>query len=81
MLLIVADDLRPTLGCYGDKLAITPNIDQLASKSVVFHNAFVQVCALFRLFSQFLIFYLHPILVFSHIRKLNLYICHYAHRC
>lgn len=47
VLLIVADDLRPSLGCFGDKVVKSPNIDQLASKSNVFHNAFVQqaVCA------------------------------------
>uniref|UniRef100_A0A3P9I2L1 Iduronate 2-sulfatase n=1 Tax=Oryzias latipes TaxID=8090 RepID=A0A3P9I2L1_ORYLA len=44
---IVADDLRTSLGCYGDSLVKTPNIDQLASKSLVFLNAFSQqaVCA------------------------------------
>ncbi|NWQ81331.1 IDS sulfatase, partial [Columbina picui] len=47
VLLIVVDDLRPVLGCYGDKLVKSPNIDQLASQSVVFSNAFAQqaVCA------------------------------------
>ncbi|RXM94905.1 Iduronate 2-sulfatase [Acipenser ruthenus] len=47
VLLIVADDLRPSLGCFGDTVVKSPNIDQLASKSNVFHNAFVQqaVCA------------------------------------
>ena len=39
----MADDLRTTLGCYGDPLVKTPNIDQLASKSQVFLNAFAQV--------------------------------------
>ena len=34
VLLIVVDDLRPTLGSYGDTLAITPNIDRLASVSL-----------------------------------------------
>ncbi|KAM8800079.1 iduronate 2-sulfatase [Eudromia elegans] len=47
VLLIVVDDLRPVLGCYGDKLVKSPNIDQLASQSVVFSNAYAQqaVCA------------------------------------
>ncbi|XP_065702660.1 iduronate 2-sulfatase [Patagioenas fasciata] len=47
VLLIVVDDLRPVLGCYGDKLVKSPNIDQLASQSIVFSNAFAQqaVCA------------------------------------
>ncbi|XP_054707302.1 iduronate 2-sulfatase-like [Uloborus diversus] len=42
ILFIVVDDLRPALGCYGDKNAITPNIDFLASKSVIFKNAYAQ---------------------------------------
>ncbi|XP_007507328.1 iduronate 2-sulfatase [Monodelphis domestica] len=47
VLLIVVDDLRPALGCYGEVLVKSPNIDQLASRSVVFQNAFAQqaVCA------------------------------------
>ncbi|XP_007957243.1 iduronate 2-sulfatase [Orycteropus afer afer] len=47
VLVIVVDDLRPTLGCYGDKLVRSPNIDQLASHSLLFQNAFAQqaVCA------------------------------------
>ncbi|KFM76084.1 Iduronate 2-sulfatase, partial [Stegodyphus mimosarum] len=42
VLFIVIDDLRPALGCYGDEKAVTPNIDQLASKSVLFKNAYTQ---------------------------------------
>uniref|UniRef100_A0A672YH43 Sulfatase N-terminal domain-containing protein n=1 Tax=Sphaeramia orbicularis TaxID=375764 RepID=A0A672YH43_9TELE len=38
VLFIIADDLRPSLGCYGDTLAKSPNIDQLASKSQTFLN-------------------------------------------
>ncbi|XP_035206404.1 iduronate 2-sulfatase-like isoform X2 [Stegodyphus dumicola] len=47
VLFIVVDDLRPALGCYGDERAITPNIDQLASRSVIFKNAYAQqaLCA------------------------------------
>ncbi|XP_004686025.1 PREDICTED: iduronate 2-sulfatase [Condylura cristata] len=47
VLLIIVDDLRPSLGCYGDQLVRSPNIDQLASHSLLFHNAFAQqaVCA------------------------------------
>ena len=29
ILLIMVDDLRPALGCYGDAAAVTPNIDRL----------------------------------------------------
>uniref|UniRef100_V9KJ45 Iduronate 2-sulfatase n=1 Tax=Callorhinchus milii TaxID=7868 RepID=V9KJ45_CALMI len=42
VLLIVADDLRTTLGCYGDQIVKSPNIDQLASRSALFKNAFAQ---------------------------------------
>ncbi|XP_070616053.1 iduronate 2-sulfatase isoform X2 [Erythrolamprus reginae] len=47
ILFLIADDLRPALGSYGDSLVRSPNIDQLASRSVVFQNAFAQqaVCA------------------------------------
>lgn len=37
---IVADDLSPTLGCYGDSVAPTPTIDRLAREGVLFENAF-----------------------------------------
>ena len=42
ILMIAIDDLRPMLGCYGDPRAITPNIDRLAAKSVVFDRAYCQ---------------------------------------
>lgn len=42
VLLICVDDLRPALGCYGDKLAITPNIDRLAGQGVLFGRHYVQ---------------------------------------
>ncbi|XP_045203887.2 iduronate 2-sulfatase-like isoform X2 [Mercenaria mercenaria] len=42
ILFIVVDDLRPSLGCYGDDYMVTPNIDNLAKQSVLFENAFVQ---------------------------------------
>ncbi|KAK2903808.1 iduronate 2-sulfatase [Channa argus] len=47
VLFLMADDLRTSLGCYGDPVAKSPNIDQLASKSQVFLNAYAQqaVCA------------------------------------
>jgi iduronate 2-sulfatase len=40
VLLVMADDLRPDLGCYGDAEARTPNIDRFARDSVVFERAF-----------------------------------------
>ena len=43
MLFIVADDLRPLLGCYDASSLVTPNIDYLASQSVVFNRAYAQV--------------------------------------
>lgn len=47
ILFIAIDDLRPTLGCYGDSFAKTPNIDQLASQGILFNRAYCQqaVCA------------------------------------
>ncbi|MDP5063033.1 MAG: sulfatase [Haliea sp.] len=41
VLLIVADDLGPQLGVYGDSQAQTPNIDQLAAAGVLFEQAYV----------------------------------------
>ncbi|EKJ98688.1 iduronate-2-sulfatase [Rhodopirellula baltica SH28] len=43
VLFIAVDDLRPSIGCYGDPHAITPNIDRLASRSVQFNRAYCQV--------------------------------------
>lgn len=47
VLLICVDDLKPTLGCYGDSIARTPNIDRLARRSVLFERAYCNqaVCA------------------------------------
>ncbi|EHB18350.1 Iduronate 2-sulfatase [Heterocephalus glaber] len=42
VLLIIMDDLCPSLGCYEDKLVKSPNIDQLTSHSLLFQNAFAQ---------------------------------------
>ena len=42
ILLICVDDLRNNLGVYGDNQAITPNIDALAKRGVVFRNHQVQ---------------------------------------
>jgi iduronate 2-sulfatase len=32
VLFIAVDDLKPAIGCYGDGLAKTPNIDRLAAQ-------------------------------------------------
>ena len=42
ILFIAIDDLRPELGCYGSKYAITPNIDKLASRGRLFERAYCQ---------------------------------------
>ncbi|QDT02085.1 Arylsulfatase [Rubripirellula lacrimiformis] len=43
VLFIAVDDLRPSMGCYGDPHAITPNMDGLASRGVQFNRAYCQV--------------------------------------
>jgi iduronate 2-sulfatase len=47
VLFIMVDDLRPAIGCYGDKLAYTPNIDALAKTGTLFMRAYCQqaVCS------------------------------------
>ena len=42
VLFIAIDDLRGTVGCLGDRIAITPNMDKLASQGTVFLNAYCQ---------------------------------------
>ena len=41
--MIVIDDLRPVIGAYGDEKAYTPNIDELASKGIMFNRAYANV--------------------------------------
>ena len=40
ILWITCEDLSPILGCYGDKIAKTPNIDLFAQNAVRFSNAY-----------------------------------------
>lgn len=44
---IVAEDMGPELGCYGDAYSRSPNIDKLASQGALFRRAFTHapVCA------------------------------------
>lgn len=41
ILWIIAEDLSPDLGCYGNRLVATPNLDRLAGEGVRFTHAFV----------------------------------------
>ena len=43
LLFIMFDDLRPDLSVYGRKHMITPNMERLAERSVIFDNAYCQV--------------------------------------
>ena len=47
ILFIAVDDLKPTLGCYGDTVVKTPNIDALANSGITFMRNYCQqaVCA------------------------------------
>jgi arylsulfatase A-like enzyme len=47
ILFIAVDDLKPVLGCYGDTIVKTPNIDRFAKEAFVFKNNHCQqaVCA------------------------------------
>ena len=42
VLLIIADDLRPALGAYGNPMIKTPNIDALAARGTRFDRAYAQ---------------------------------------
>ncbi|HIF34706.1 MAG TPA: heparan N-sulfatase, partial [Planctomycetaceae bacterium] len=40
IVLFITDDQSPTMGCYGDDAAQTPNLDRLAADGVLFTHAF-----------------------------------------
>jgi iduronate 2-sulfatase len=42
ILFIAVDDLKPALGCYGDKTVLTPHIDRMAARGTVFTKAYCQ---------------------------------------
>ncbi len=46
-LFIIAEDMSPNLGCYGDPDAVTPNLDAFAARSIRYDRAFsaTGVCA------------------------------------
>ncbi len=42
ILFIAIDDLRPELGCYGSKVAVSPHMDALAKEGLLFNRAYCQ---------------------------------------
>ena len=43
ILMIIVDDLRTQLGCYGHTETLSPQIDRIASEGTLFETAYVQV--------------------------------------
>lgn len=41
ILWLIAEDMSPHFGCYGDQVIQTPNVDRLASNGMLFERAFV----------------------------------------
>ena len=42
VLFLAVDDLRPELGCYGNSVIRTPNLDRLAERCLIFDRAYCQ---------------------------------------
>jgi choline-sulfatase len=47
VLFIAVDDLRPEMGCYGNNIVKTPNLDRLAARGTIFTKSYCQqaVCS------------------------------------
>src|SRR6266446_7882818 len=47
ILWITCEDIGPHLGCYGDRYAVTPNLDKLAARGLIYRHAWsnAPVCA------------------------------------
>ena len=47
VLFLIVDDLRPQMGCYGEKNMVTPNLDKLAASATLFRGNYCQqaVCS------------------------------------
>ena len=42
VLFLMADDMKPALGCYGDTIAVTPALDGLAADGILYSHAYCQ---------------------------------------
>ncbi|MBD3292120.1 MAG: sulfatase-like hydrolase/transferase, partial [Armatimonadia bacterium] len=47
ILWLTCEDIGPHLGCYGDDYSVSPNLDALADRGVIYTNAWSEtpVCA------------------------------------